>query len=69
MTPLRPSTATTIEDPEWLRIDKFRAPGQRDLSQRLIEQVTQTCDVAYAEEWRSTTASRFRCTIAYIAVH
>ena len=41
-----------IEDPEWLRIDKFRAPGQRDLSQRLIEQVMQTHDVAYAEEWR-----------------
>ena len=41
-----------IEDPEWLRIDKFRAPGNRDLSQRLIEHVMTACDVAYAEEWR-----------------
>ena len=41
-----------IEDPDWLRIDKFRAPGDRDLSQRLIERVMQSCDVAYAEEWR-----------------
>ena len=41
-----------IEDPEWLKIPKFRAPGNRDLSQRLITEVMQTVDVAYAEEWK-----------------
>ena len=40
-----------IEDPGWLGIDKFRAPGNRDLSARLITEVMQTVDVAYAEEW------------------
>ena len=40
-----------IEDPEWLAIDKFRAPGNRDLSQRIITEVMQTVDVSYAEEW------------------
>ena len=41
-----------IEDPAWLGIDRFRAPGNRDLSQRLISEVMQTVDVAYAEEWK-----------------
>lgn len=41
-----------IEDPVWLGIEKFRAPGNRDLSQRLIAEVMQTVDVSYAEEWR-----------------
>ncbi|MEM7140817.1 MAG: extradiol ring-cleavage dioxygenase [Actinomycetota bacterium] len=41
-----------IEDPVWLGIDRFRAPGNRDLSHRLISEVMQTVDVAYAEEWR-----------------
>ena len=40
-----------IEDPDWLQIPKFRAPGDRDLSQRLVTEVMQTVDVAYAEEW------------------
>ena len=40
-----------IEDPDWLRIDKFRAPGNRDLSGRIISKVMETVDVAYAEEW------------------
>ena len=40
-----------IEDPDWLRIDKFRAPGNRDLSNRIISKVMETVDVAYAEEW------------------
>jgi len=40
-----------IEDPDWLRIPKFRAPGSRDLSQRLVTEVMQTVDVAYSEEW------------------
>lgn len=41
-----------IEDPTWLAIDRFRVPGNRDLSQRLISEVMQTVDVAYAEEWK-----------------
>ena len=41
-----------IEDPGWLGIDRVRVPGHRDLSQRLITNVMNTSDVAYAEEWR-----------------
>lgn len=41
-----------IEDAGWLGIDKFRAPGNRDLSERLIKEVMQTVDVSYAEEWK-----------------
>jgi aromatic ring-opening dioxygenase catalytic subunit (LigB family) len=41
-----------IENPAWLRIERTRVPGNRDLSKRLIEEVMQTSDVAYAEEWR-----------------
>lgn len=41
-----------IEDPAWLGIDRFRAPGNRDLSERLISEIMTTVDVAYAEEWK-----------------
>jgi aromatic ring-opening dioxygenase catalytic subunit (LigB family) len=41
-----------IEDPGWLRIERTRVPGNRDLSKRLIEEIMQTSDVSYAEEWR-----------------
>jgi 2,3-dihydroxyphenylpropionate 1,2-dioxygenase len=41
-----------IEEPGWLGIERFRAPGNRDLSERLIREVMQTVDVSYAEEWR-----------------
>lgn len=41
-----------IEDPEWLGIDKFQAPGNRDLSKQIITEVMETVDVSYAEEWR-----------------
>jgi len=41
-----------IEDPAWLGIDSFRAPGNRDLSQRIITEVMETVDVAYCEEWK-----------------
>ncbi len=41
-----------IEDAGWLGIETFRAPGNRDLSRRLITEVMQTVDVAYAEEWK-----------------
>ena len=41
-----------IEDPEWLRIDRRTVPGAPDLSRRIIAEVMQTIDVAYAEEWK-----------------
>ncbi|MGE0141478.1 MAG: extradiol ring-cleavage dioxygenase, partial [Ilumatobacteraceae bacterium] len=40
-----------IEDPDWIRIQKHRVPGNRDLSQRFIQGIMQHADVAYAEEW------------------
>ena len=41
-----------IEDPEWLRIEKTTIPGAPDLGTRMIRQMMQTVDVAYAEEWK-----------------
>jgi aromatic ring-opening dioxygenase catalytic subunit (LigB family) len=41
-----------IEDPEWLKIPRRRIPGNAELSQRLIREVMQTVDTAYAEEWK-----------------
>jgi aromatic ring-opening dioxygenase catalytic subunit (LigB family) len=41
-----------IEDPAWLGIQKTRIPGAPHLSQRLISEVMQTVDVAFAEEWK-----------------
>ena len=41
-----------IEDPDWLRIARTTIPGNADLSQRLVREVMQTVDVAYAEEWK-----------------
>lgn len=41
-----------IEDPEWLGIARTKVPGNPDLSQRLIREVSNTSDVAYAEEWK-----------------
>lgn len=41
-----------IEDPKWLGIEKTDVPGNADLSKRLIREVMQTVDVAYAEEWK-----------------
>ncbi len=41
-----------IEDPQWLGIEKTVVPGDAALSQRLIREVMQTVDVAYAEEWK-----------------
>lgn len=41
-----------IEDPKWLGIEKTSVPGSADLSKRLIREVMQTVDVAYAEEWK-----------------
>ncbi|MBC7438128.1 MAG: extradiol ring-cleavage dioxygenase [Bdellovibrionales bacterium] len=41
-----------IEDPAWLGIARTKIPGNADLSLRLIKNVMQTVDVAYAEEWK-----------------
>ena len=41
-----------IEDPAWLGIEKTKIAGCPDLSQRLITEVMQTVDVAFAEEWK-----------------
>src|SRR5438552_6381213 len=41
-----------IEDPQWLRIERRRVPGNAELSRRLIANVMQSVDVAYAEEWK-----------------
>ena len=41
-----------IEDPEWLRIEKTSIPGAPDLGTRMIREIMQTVDVAYAEEWK-----------------
>ena len=41
-----------IEEPDWLKIDRCKIPGNADLSKRLIQEVMQTIDVSYAEEWK-----------------
>jgi 2,3-dihydroxyphenylpropionate 1,2-dioxygenase len=41
-----------IEDPEWLKIERRRIPGNPDLSRRVIGKVMDSVDVAYAEEWK-----------------
>jgi len=40
-----------IEDPAWLGIPKTRVPGNAGLSRRLITEIMQTVDVAFAEDW------------------
>jgi aromatic ring-opening dioxygenase catalytic subunit (LigB family) len=41
-----------IEDPKWLGIERTTIPGNAALSKRVIAEVMQTVDVAYAEEWK-----------------
>jgi 2,3-dihydroxyphenylpropionate 1,2-dioxygenase len=41
-----------IEDPKWLGIDKREVPGNARLSEKIIREVLQTVDTAYAEEWK-----------------
>lgn len=41
-----------IEDPEWLGIARTTIPGDPDLSLRLIKEIMQSVDVAYAQEWK-----------------
>ena len=41
-----------IEDPQWLAIPRTTVPGNASLSKRLIQEMMQTVDVSYAEEWK-----------------
>jgi Catalytic LigB subunit of aromatic ring-opening dioxygenase len=41
-----------IEDEEWLGIRRTQVPGAPDLSRRLIEEVMNDVDLAYAQEWK-----------------
>ena len=41
-----------IEDPQWLGIAHTAVPGNAALSKRLIREMMQTVDLAYAEEWK-----------------
>lgn len=41
-----------IENPDWLGIPQTQVPGAPDLSQRIIEQVLETIDVSWAQEWK-----------------
>jgi len=41
-----------IEDPQWLGIPRTKIPGNAALSRRLIGEVMQSVDLAYAEEWQ-----------------
>ncbi len=41
-----------IEDPGWLGIERTGVPGNADLSRRLIADVMNDVDVAFAEEWK-----------------
>jgi aromatic ring-opening dioxygenase catalytic subunit (LigB family) len=41
-----------IEDPDWLRIPRVSVPGNAQLSRKLIQEIMQTVDVSYAEEWK-----------------
>jgi 2,3-dihydroxyphenylpropionate 1,2-dioxygenase len=41
-----------IEDPAWLGIAKTRIPGNAGLGRRIVTEVMETADVAFAEEWR-----------------
>jgi aromatic ring-opening dioxygenase catalytic subunit (LigB family) len=41
-----------IEDEAWLGIKRHRVPGAPDLSKRLIEDMMQDVDLAYAQEWK-----------------
>ncbi|MEM7403967.1 MAG: extradiol ring-cleavage dioxygenase [Pseudomonadota bacterium] len=40
-----------VEEPDFLKIPLRQVPGNPDLSKRLISEVLESVDVAYAEEW------------------
>jgi 2,3-dihydroxyphenylpropionate 1,2-dioxygenase len=41
-----------IEDPDWLRIERREIPGAPALALRLAQEIMQTVDIAYSEEWK-----------------
>ena len=41
-----------IEDPDWLKIPRTKVPGAPKLAVRLVQEIMQTVDTAYAEEWK-----------------
>jgi aromatic ring-opening dioxygenase catalytic subunit (LigB family) len=41
-----------IEDPKWLGIPRTKIPGNASLSLRMIREMMQSVDLAYAEEWK-----------------
>ncbi len=41
-----------IEDPDWLKIPRTQVPGAPDLGVRMVREIMQTVDTAYAEEWK-----------------
>lgn len=41
-----------IEDPDWLNIPHTKIPGAPDIGKRIVSEVMQTVDTAYAEEWK-----------------
>ena len=41
-----------IEDPQWLGIARTTIPGNAALSKRLVIEMMQSVDLAYAEEWK-----------------
>jgi aromatic ring-opening dioxygenase catalytic subunit (LigB family) len=41
-----------IEDPKWIGIERTKVPGNAALSKKIITEVMQTVDVAFAEEWK-----------------
>ncbi len=49
---MAPDYEGPIEDPDWLRIERRRIPGNQPLSEKLIKKVLHTTDVAYCEEWK-----------------
>lgn len=43
---------TPIEDPAWLKTRVTKVPANAGLSLRIIEEVMQTSDLSYAQEWK-----------------
>jgi aromatic ring-opening dioxygenase LigB subunit len=41
-----------IEDEQWLGIKRSKVPGAPELSKRVVEEVMQSVDLAYAQEWK-----------------
>ncbi|MFK7957116.1 MAG: hypothetical protein AB8B96_13560 [Lysobacterales bacterium] len=41
-----------IENTEWLKIDKTNVPGAPKLGRQFVQEIMQSVDVAYSEEWK-----------------